>query len=137
MTSSLESIVNVLLARFRFFARLSTFNAIFNWTSTATDTDGVAWAIQLRLTDNSDAIDAAWGAAVVTTDDNESAAGDDLFTAESGDITPGGTVAAGTPKNLYIRVFRDVSDGNDDMTEDARLKSVKLTYTLDAVSDTE
>ena len=37
--------------------------------------------------------------------------------------------------NLYIRVFRDVSDGNDDMTEDARLKSVKLTYTVNAISN--
>ncbi len=107
--------------------------AIFYWTTTATDTDGVAWAIQLLSLDDNDAIDSAWGTAVVVTDDAQSAAGEVLITAATGDITPGGTAV--TPEMLFVRVFRDVSDGNDDMTEDARLLAVKLLYTVDGISD--
>lgn len=107
--------------------------AIFYWTTTATDTDGVAWAIQLLSLDDNDAIDTAWGTAVVVTDDAQSAAGEVLITAATGDITPGGTASA--PELLFVRVYRDVSDGNDDMTEDARLMGVKLLYTTNAISD--
>lgn len=107
--------------------------AIFYWTTTATGTTGVAWAIQLLSLDDGDPIDSAWGTAVVVTDDAQSAAGDVLVTAASGDITPGGTASA--PEMLFVRVFRDVSDANDDMTEDARLKSVKLLYNTNAISD--
>ncbi|KKL56854.1 hypothetical protein LCGC14_2241230, partial [marine sediment metagenome] len=59
--------------------------------------------------------------------------GEVLVTAATGNITPGGTASA--PEMLFVRVFRDVSDGNDDMTEDARLMAVKLLYTVNAVSD--
>lgn len=107
--------------------------AIFYWTTTATDTDGVAWAIQLLSLDDNDAIDTAWGTAVVVTDDAQSAAGEVLITAATADITPGGTASA--PELLFVRVFRDVSDANDDMTEDARLLGVKLLYGVNAVSD--
>ena len=107
--------------------------AIFYWTTTATDTDGVAWAIQLLSLDDNDAIDTAWGTAIVVTDDAQSAAGEVLITAATADITPGVTAAA--PELLFVRVFRDVSDANDDMTEDARLIGVKLLYSVNAVSD--
>lgn len=110
-----------------------TFNAIINWTTTATSTDGVAWAIQLRIANDGDDIDAAWGAAVVITDDAQGGANKDLFTDESGDITPAGS--ASHPMKLYVRVFRDVSDGNDDLGVDARFLGATLTYTTNAVSD--
>lgn len=110
-----------------------TFTARFYWTTTATDADGVAWAIQLLSLDDGDPIDSAWGTAVVTTDDAQSAAGDELITDASAAITPGGTASA--PETLCIRVFRDVSDGNDDMTEDARLTKVKLEYSAEGYSD--
>jgi len=70
---------------------------------------------------------------VVVTDDNISAAEDLLVTSESSAIT-----IAGTPADddiCYFRVFRDVSDGNDDMAEDARLIGLKLFYTTDAAND--
>jgi len=108
--------------------------AIFYWTTTATDTDGVAWAIQLLSLDDNDAIDSAWTATpIVVTDDAQSAAGEMLITVESANILPGGTAAA--PEMLFVRVFRDVSDANDDMTEDARLIGVKLLYTVDSWTD--
>ena len=108
-----------------------TFQAF--WTSTATDTDGVAWGLQGVACSNDGTIDVAYGTAVVVTDDNVSAAEDLLVTSESSAIT-----IAGTPADddlCYFRVFRDVSDGNDDMTEDARLIGIKLFFTTDALND--
>jgi len=108
-----------------------TFQAF--WTSTATDTDGVAWGLQGVACSNDGTIDVAYGTAIVVTDDNISAAEDLLVTAESSAIT-----IAGTPADddvCYFRVLRDVSDGNDDMTEDARLIGIKLFFTTDALND--
>tara|TARA_Y100000310_G_scaffold236502_1_gene239683 strand:+ start:3743 stop:4960 length:1218 start_codon:yes stop_codon:yes gene_type:complete len=109
-----------------------TFQAF--WTSTATDTDGVAWGLQGVATSNDDTIDVVYGTAVVVTDDNISAAEDMLVTSESSAIT-----IAGTPADddmCFFRVFRDVSDANDDMTEDARLIGIKLFITTDTGEDT-
>jgi hypothetical protein len=103
------------------------------WTTTATDTDGVAWGLQgIALSDN-EASDTAWGTAVVVTDDAQSAAGEILVTAESSAVTIGGTPAVGDI--TFLRIFRDVSDANDDMTEDARLIGVKIFYTINAATD--
>lgn len=103
------------------------------WSTTATDTDGVAWGLQGVAVSDGDTIDASWGTAVVVTDDAQSAAGDVLVTAESSAVTIGGTPAAGDMS--FFRLFRDVSDANDDMTEDARLIGIKLIYTIDALKD--
>jgi hypothetical protein len=103
------------------------------WSSTATDTDGVAWGLQgVALSDN-EAINAAYGTAVVVTDDAQSAAGELYVTSESAAVTIAGTPAAGDL--CFFRVFRDVSDANDDMTEDARLIGVKLFITTNATND--
>ena len=94
------------------------------WTSTATDTDGVAWALQGVACSNDGTVDVAYGTAIVVTDDNISAAEDCLVTSESGAVT-----IAGTPADddlCFFRIFRDVSNANDDMTEDARLIGIKL-----------
>lgn len=103
------------------------------WTTSATDTDGVAWGLQAVAVSDNEAIDASFGTPVVVTDDAQSAALELLVTAESSAVTIGGTPAAGDL--CYFRVFRDVSDANDDMTEDARLIGVKLFYTTDAGND--
>jgi hypothetical protein len=103
------------------------------WTTAATDTDGVAWGLQAVSVSDGDAIDASWGTAVVVTDDAQSAAGDVLVTAESGAVTIAGTPAEGDL--TFFRVFRDVSDANDDMTEDALLIGVQILYTTNAPTD--
>ncbi len=108
-----------------------TFRAF--WTSTATDTDGVAWALQGVATANDDTMDVAYGTAVVVTDDNISAAEDMLVTAESAAITIAGAPAA--DEMVHFRLFRDVSDAADTMTEDARLIGIQVFYTLDAGTD--
>lgn len=104
------------------------------WTSTATDTDGVAWGLQGVAAADSNTIDVAYGTAIVVTDDNQSAAEDCLITAESSAMTIAGSPAAG--ELSFFRVFRDVSDANDDMTEDARLLGVQIFATTDAADDT-
>ena len=71
--------------------------------------------------------------AVVVTDDALGAAEDLCVTAESGAITLAGSPAAGDMS--FFRIFRDVSDGNDDMAEDARLIGIKLLFTTDAAND--
>lgn len=103
------------------------------WSTTATDTDGVAWALQGRAVSDGDAIDGPWGAAVVVTDDAISASGDVLVSTESGAVTIGGTPAESDL--CFFRIFRDVSDANDVMTEDALLIGIKLFYTTNAPTD--
>ena len=70
---------------------------------------------------------------VVVTDDALSATEDQCVTAESGAVTIGGTPAVNDI--CYFRIFRDVSDSNDDMTEDARLIGIKIFFTTDAAND--
>jgi hypothetical protein len=103
------------------------------WQSTATDTDGVAWGLQAIALSDNDVGDTAWGTAVVVTDDSQGAAGEILVSAESSAVTIGGTPAEGDV--VYFRIFRDVSDANDDMTEDARLIGVKILFTTNAATD--
>ena len=103
------------------------------WTSTATDTDGVAIALQAVACADDDTADVAYGTAIVVTDDNISAAEDVLITAESAAMTVAGSPAA--DELVFFRVFRDVSDANDDMTEDMRLVGIKLFVTLNAGND--
>jgi hypothetical protein len=103
------------------------------WWAGLAATTGVAWGLQgVAISDNS-TIDVAYGTAVVVTDDAQGAVEELLVTAESGAVT-----IAGSPADndlCYFRIFRDVSDGNDDMAGDARLLGVKLFFTTDAETD--
>ena len=103
------------------------------WTTAATDTDGVAWALSGVACSDNDTIDVAFGTAVVVTDDALGAAEDLCVTAESGAVTLAGSPAAGDL--AYFNILRDVSDSNDDMAEDARLIGIKLFYTVDDVHE--
>lgn len=111
----------------------STLTFQVSWTTTATDTDGVAWALQAVAVADGDDSDVAYGTAVVVTDDAQSNAGDVLITSESGAVTVAGSPAAG--ELTQFRLFRDVSDANDDMTEDALLRGVRIYYTTDALNE--
>ena len=103
------------------------------WTTAATDTDGVAWGLSGVACSDNDTIDVAFGTAVVVTDDALGAAEDLCVTAESGAVTIAGTPTAGDL--TYFNIVRDVSDANDDMTEDARLIGIKIFYTVDDVHE--
>ena len=101
------------------------------WTVDGAVTTGVAWGLQALARADNEAIDAAWGTAVVVTDDAQGAANELLVTAESSGVT----TSAADDDLVFFRLFRDVSDANDDMTEDAKLIGVKLFYTTDASTD--
>lgn len=109
-----------------------TFRAF--WTTAGAVTTGIAVALQGVAVSDDDTIDVAYGTAVVVTDDALNAAEDLMVTAESTAITIAGTPAVADM--CYFRVFRDVSDANDDMTQDARLIGVQLFYTTDVRDDT-
>lgn len=104
------------------------------WTVAAAVTTGVAWGLQGVAVSDDGTIDVAYGTAVVVTDDALNAAEDLMVSAESAAVTIAGTPAVGDVS--FFRIFRDVSDANDDMTQDARLIGVQVFYTLDAGDDT-
>lgn len=110
-----------------------TVSFIVHWTTTAVDTDGVAWGLQGASLSDNNTIDSAYGTAVVVTDSVQSAAGELLVTSESGPVTISGSPAEGDL--CFFRLFRDVSDAADTMTEDAQLIGVQVLYTIDSLKD--
>ena len=106
-----------------------TFRAF--WVGIAATT-GIAWGLQaISVGDNAEA-DAAFGTAVVVTDDSQGDATEVLVTDTSGALTISG---AGDDKMTFFQIFRDVSDANDDMAADARLVGIQLFFTTDATND--
>lgn len=110
---------------------LGTITFVPYWTVNASVTTGVAWGLQALALNDNEAIDAAWGTAVVVTDDAQSAANELLIGAESGAVT----VGAAADDLVFFRAFRDVSDANDDMTQDALLIGIKILFTTEAPTD--
>lgn len=109
---------------------LSTLTFVPVWSHPSTATNfGVAWAIQAVAIGNDDAMDAAFGAAAVVTDDGGTT--DDAYVgAESASVTVAGTPAEGDL--IVVQVFRDVSDAGDDLAVDARLHGITLYLTTNA-----
>jgi len=103
------------------------------WTSAASDTDGVTWGLQGVSCSDDDTISVSFGTAVVIDDAILGAASDMCVSAVSGDLTIAGSPAAGDM--TFFRIFRDVSDSNDNASEDARLIGVELIITTDAGND--
>jgi hypothetical protein len=102
------------------------------WAGLAATT-GVAWGLQGVAVSDNGTIDVAYGSIVIVTDDAQGAVEELLVTAISGDVT-----IAGSPADndlCYFRIFRDITDGNDDMAGDARLLGVKLFFTTDLETD--
>ncbi len=103
------------------------------WSSTATDTDGVAWGLQgVAVSDNVTA-DTAFGTPVVITDNAQLTAGEVYVTPESTAVTISNAPA--DADICYFRVFRDIDDPADVHEEDARLIGIKLFFTEDTLVD--
>lgn len=110
---------------------LSTITAQFHWTSAGgTPAQTVTWAIQALARSNDDALDTAYGTAV-TVADTLIATNDEHISSATSAITVGGTPAKGDM--LYFRIYRDVSE--DDMSGDARLLGVRITFSISQFSD--
>jgi hypothetical protein len=90
-------------------------------------------ALQALAVSDGDPIDAAWGTAIVITDNAQSTAGEVYRSAQSAAVTIAGTPAEGDV--IFFRLFRDVSDAEDTMAEDLRLIGIQIFYTIDAEND--
>lgn len=107
-----------------------TLNATFYWTNAGGgSTETVVWGIAGGCWADDAAIDAALGTEITTTD-TWIAQGDMHISAESSAITFA-NAAAGAWTNVVVA--RKVA--SDNLTGDARLIAVKLTYTIDQYSD--
>lgn len=103
------------------------------WSHPATTTNfGVVWEMQGVAISDDDALDAAFGTAIASTDTGGTT--DDLYQGpESAAVTIGGTPAAGD--YVVFQVGRKVADAADTMAVDARLHGIVLLMTLDAKDD--
>jgi len=103
------------------------------WTNASTETNGVAWFMQGAAVSNAENIAATYGTAVGITDTASGTANQLAVTGTSGAITISGTPAEGDA--VWFRLFRDVSDGADTLTVDAKLLGLLITWTTDAIND--
>ena len=107
-----------------------TVNAIFYWTNAAgLTTETVDWGIAGGSWADNDAIDAALGTEITTTD-TWIAQGDMHISAASAAITVANATAGEWTTFVVAR-----KTGTDNMTGDARLIAVKIEYTIDAYSE--
>jgi hypothetical protein len=112
---------------------LETITAEMVWSHAATMTNfGVAWFIQGVAISNDDAGDVAFGTAVGSVDTGGTT-NDIYISPTTSAITIDGSPAA----NDYVmfQIYRDVSDGGDTMSIDARLHGVQIYYTTNAATD--
>lgn len=94
--------------------------------------DGVAWALQAVSIATDGAFAQAYGTPIVVTDDQANA--DRVHTtSESAALTVAGTPAE--EEVQFFRIFRDVSDGADDLDIDAQLVGMWLHFTTDKATD--
>lgn len=108
-----------------------TVTAVLAWTA-ASGSGDVIWGIQGLARSNDDALDTAFGSAVVVTD-TLLTANDEHHTAETGAITIGGTPAEND--RVIFQVYRDANAGGDTLAVDAKLIGVKIIYTTNAATD--
>ena len=103
-----------------------TIQAVFYWLADTADADDVVWGLQGRSYADSDAIDQAWGGAQTVTDGNN-AQNDVNISGSTASITLSGGPAAS--ELVQFRGYRDADNGSDDLAADARLISVRITFT--------
>lgn len=108
-----------------------TITAVFYWTNAAGGAaETVDWGIKAGSWTNDDALDAAYGTEITTTD-TWIAQGDLHVSASSSAVTIAGTPAGGDL--VIFNVGRKVA--TDDLTGDAQLIAVKIKYGISKFSD--
>ena len=107
--------------------------AQFIWTANSTSTNSVVWQIQASATTDTEALDRTWSSAVTVTDANGASAYTNRTTSQTGTFTPAG-YTAGKVTALQIRVFRDPTNGSDNLAATARLIGVVLEVITQACS---
>lgn len=108
-----------------------TFKAI--WSHAATSTNfGVAWDLQAVAVSDNEAIDQAFGTAVVVVDTGGTT-NKKYSSSESAAITIAGTPAA--EDTVFFRLSRVPADAGDNLAVDARLHGIVIYITTDAEND--
>jgi len=102
------------------------------WTA-ASGSGGVTWTIFSWARGNDDAITDAGFPSAASSADTLIATGDLHRGPESGSITPDDTWAAND--TVFFTIIRNVGDGSDTLTADARLLGIELYITTDAAVD--
>ena len=92
----------------------------------------VIWGVQCLAVGNDDAMDAAFGSGITSTD-TFIAAGDLHIAPTTAAITASGSPAEGDL--LIVQVYRDAAAGGDTYTQLARFIGVRLFYTINAGED--
>lgn len=108
---------------------LSTIKAKMYWApaSGASSGDGVVFGLRGRAISDDDAIDSGLGTAQEVTDTVTAGEDGDLhITDATGAITLAGTPALGDL--VHLKLYRDPTDGSDDMTEDALVFGVLIEF---------
>lgn len=105
----------------------------FRWSHAATTTNfGVVWGAQALAVSDDDTMLANFGTAQTVTDTGGTTS--DLYvTSETSAITVAGSPAKSD--SLFLRVYRDATNGSDTLAIDARLHSVTIFVTTDADTD--
>jgi len=101
------------------------------WAGIAATT-GVSWFLQGVAVSDNESIDVAYGTAVKSQDDAQGAV-EEILVSPVATVTIGGSPADNDL--CFFRIYRDISDGDDDMAGDARLIGIRILFTTDAGND--
>lgn len=105
------------------------------WLVNAAVSTGVAWSLKgVSVSDNEAITTTPYGTSIVVTDNAQGTALEVLVSVESTAIILAGTPAEGD--FTFLDISRDVSDANDDMTQDAWLIGVDLFWLNNTGVDT-
>ena len=108
----------------------TAFKVRVNWTAIAGTSGNVRWCVGATAFGNDDALDVQSGTPVVLSD--AFIATGDLHSTSYGNLTIGGTPAAG--ELLAIYVYRHASDVNDTFDADANLLNIEIAYQAEFVT---
>jgi len=106
-----------------------------DWSTDGSQTaglDGVKWFVKMGCYASSAQLRTALGAAVGPAAQDHSTTADDVMTTAEFTVTAAGAAAETV---LYGNVYRDTSDGGDDLDIDAELITLRIHYTINAGSD--
>lgn len=108
-----------------------TITGTFYWTA-ASGSGNVVWSLACLARSDDDAIDTALGTAQTVTD-GLTATGDLMISSATAAITIGGTPAEND--EIFCRVARVGTNGSDTFSGTAQLSAVKVTYSINAMTD--
>lgn len=104
-----------------------TITAAFYWMVNSASTNSAVWQIKGRSYGDGETLDQSWGSAQSVADAGSGTANQVLKSAATSAITLAGTPAAG--ELVQFNVFRDPTNGSDNLAATARLLGVMINYT--------